>query len=176
MAGSTKQRKGAKKNASNAKDLNKILEVDKEPKDMKTNENPTIVQKSPPFLFRLFIFIVLPSLVGSIGLLTAYVMNLSARASNGAKEEKEINVDRDFIYPFILTLATVSVLWYQTKGFSTQEAAPLVAWPKVKRKKKIVRRTVVVDDEEEDDDDDENTSTEEMKIVAGRRKVSRKED
>lgn len=76
-----------------------------------------------------------------MGLLLAYVTR------NGENRDMSVNFDRDFVSPFILTMAVMCVLAYQSDGFSTRDIKPLVLWPKVRRRKKIVRKTVYVDDD-----------------------------
>jgi hypothetical protein len=68
--------------------------------------------------------------------------------------EKKIDFDNDFIFPFLLALTMVLVVGFQTGGYVSKKAKPLVAWPQVKRRKKVVYKTVIVDDEEEDEKED----------------------
>ncbi len=52
--------------------------------------------------------------------------------------QRTVDLDRDFIMPFLLGLAMVVVVGMQTNGFPTRETKPLVQWPKVKRVRKVV--------------------------------------
>mmetsp|Transcript_5859 Transcript_5859/g.7394 ORF Transcript_5859/g.7394 Transcript_5859/m.7394 type:complete len:172 (+) Transcript_5859:39-554(+) len=116
---------------------------------------------------RLALFILFPILMGCVGLLMAY-------ARSEVKDEegnvKKINFDRDFIFPFLLALALVIVVGFQTSGFSQKEIKPLVHWPKVKRKRKIVYKQVIIDDEGNEIDESQITMSSEEKRRA------RKED
>lgn len=93
---------------------------------------------------RITLFIGFPFCVGSSGLYMAYLRTV-------ANPEKKIDFDNDFIFPFLLALTMVLVVGFQTGGFVSKKAKPLVAWPQVKRRKKVVYKTVIVDDEEEDE-------------------------
>mmetsp|Transcript_40404 Transcript_40404/g.41048 ORF Transcript_40404/g.41048 Transcript_40404/m.41048 type:complete len:108 (-) Transcript_40404:637-960(-) len=89
------------------------------------------------------LFLVFPSAIGSLGVLAAY-LNLGANAS--ASAQSPINLDRDFIYPFTLTLVAVIVVGFQTNGYTTTERKPLLEWPKAVRTKTIVRKKVIAED------------------------------
>jgi hypothetical protein len=79
-------------------------------------------------LGRIGIFIVFPVCVGTLGVLASVISN------------KTPNIERDFVTPFLLALAFVIIIGFQTSGFRQTNAQPLVQWPKVKRVKKIVHR------------------------------------
>jgi hypothetical protein len=98
-------------------------------------------------LGRITLFIGFPFCVGSSGLYMAYLRTVS-------NPEKKIDFDNDFIFPFLLALTMVLVVGFQTGGYVSKKAKPLVAWPQVKRRKKVVYKTVIVDDEEEDEKED----------------------
>lgn len=88
--------------------------------------------KQMPWSVRLVIFLLFPLLVGLIGLYMGYLESLR-------KPDRELNVDTDFVMPFLLALAFAVVIAFQTKGFQTRNVEPLVKWPKVRRKK-VVRK------------------------------------
>lgn len=51
-----------------------------------------------------------------------------------------MDLDQDFVVPFLLAVAMVVVIFIQTNGFSAKEMKPIVKWPKVKRVKKYVKK------------------------------------
>jgi hypothetical protein len=67
--------------------------------------------------------------------------------SKYGRDDHEMNLDRDFVYPFLVTILLVVVVTIQTGNFSSYQAAPLVAWPKVVKKQTVIRKTIVVDDD-----------------------------
>jgi hypothetical protein len=79
-------------------------------------------------LGRIGIFIVFPLCVGTLGVCASVLSN------------KTPSIERDFVTPFLLALAFVIVIGFQTSGFRQADAQPLVQWPKVKRVKKIMHR------------------------------------
>lgn len=85
------------------------------------------------FLGKLGIFLGFPFLVGIMGLYLGYLSSLK-------DPERKMDLDKDFIMPFLLALAMVAIIGMQTNGYSTTEVKPLVKWPKVKRVKKFVRK------------------------------------
>jgi len=171
-AGTVRQRKGKEKSTPTEAKL-KIT------KDAPSSTNATSPANSskpnaPPLWLRIFLFLIFPTITGSVGLLTSYLKNMDLPFSaSGKTEGHEINFDRDFIYPFLLTLALVCVLWYQTRGFASNQVTPIVAWPKVKKRRKVIRTTRIVDDE---DSEEENEEEEEIIQQSTKRKGSRKED
>mmetsp|Transcript_27787 Transcript_27787/g.42046 ORF Transcript_27787/g.42046 Transcript_27787/m.42046 type:complete len:151 (-) Transcript_27787:67-519(-) len=96
---------------------------------------------------RFFLFLGLPFLVGMLGFYAAYLLSLFYPG-------RQVNFDNDFILPFLLTLAMVLVIGFQTGGFTGKKPKALVSWPKVRRKKKIIHKTVIVDDEVFDNKED----------------------
>ena len=90
---------------------------------------------------RIVLFFMFPLLVGSAGLAASHLQNMFG------KEPVPLNFDRDFVYPFLITMVLVVVVSVQTGNFSTYKASPLIAWPKVVKKQKITRKTIVVDDD-----------------------------
>lgn len=119
--------------------FSKIASEDKERREL--DEKARNQKKKFPFGLRFVSFILVPFWMGCMGLLLAYVTR------NGENRDMSVNFDRDFVSPFILTMAVMCVLAYQSDGFSTRDIKPLVLWPKVRRRKKIVRKTVYVDDD-----------------------------
>jgi hypothetical protein len=85
------------------------------------------------FLGKLGIFLGFPLFCGFMGLYMWYFASLK-------DPQRKVDLDRDFIMPFLLGLAMVVVVGIQTNGFSTRETKPLVQWPKVKRVRKFVRK------------------------------------
>jgi len=95
---------------------------------------------------RFLIFLVCPTCVGFMGLLMSY---LDKRFDENFDENDGVkfDLDKDFIYPFILTLAVVSAIGFHTNGFrGDSKASPLISWPKVRKKKKIIHKIIVVDE------------------------------
>lgn len=82
---------------------------------------------------RIMVFLIFPVTCGTIGLYMGYLESLR-------KPERKISFDQDFVMPFLLAIAMVAVLFFQTGGFSSNKVKPIVAWPKVRRVKKIVRK------------------------------------
>lgn len=122
-------------------------------------------KKRPSFVGRFLLFIGIPSLVGALATLMAYV-------SKGNEDDAQlIDFDRDFVFPFVVTLVLVVVVGFQTKGFTQDKPKSLLVWPKVKRQRTVVRRTVVVDD-----DGGEVKIDDASKRISRRSRRSRKED
>ncbi len=93
---------------------------------------------------RVALFIILPTLCGFVGLSVSYVKQKSSEG------DWLINFDRDFIFPFLLALLMVIIIGFRTKGF-TQRPAPLIEWPKAKRKKKIIKKLIIWNDIDKDE-------------------------
>ena len=93
---------------------------------------------------RLVLFLFFPTVVALGGMVTSYFQNKYGTDGN---REKPIDFDRDFVFPFLMTLVVVVVVGIQTYGFKKYKAAPLLQWPKVVKKKKVVRKRVIVDDD-----------------------------
>jgi hypothetical protein len=89
-------------------------------------------KKGLTFLGKLGIFFGFPLTAGFVGMYCAFLQKMKKG------QGKELNFDQDFIVPFLLGLAMVVVIGFQTGGFTAKEFEPLVAWPKVKRVKKII--------------------------------------
>jgi len=124
-----------------SKDETSLSKLSQEEQQRRENVNNKTKSKSMTFTSRMVLFLVFPTFVGSLGLLASHLQ------SNYGKDPSPMNLDRDFVYPFLVTIVLVIVVSIQTGNFSTYQASPLVAWPKVVKKKKIIRRTVVIDDD-----------------------------
>ena len=84
-------------------------------------------------LGKIGIFLAFPLLVGLTGMYFAYL-------EQRKNPEREMNMDQDFVMPFLLALAMVIVIGFQTSGYRSREVQPLIHWPKVKRVKRVVHR------------------------------------
>jgi|EP00979_Chaetoceros_neogracilis_P000718 hypothetical protein len=122
-------------------DKNSLSKLSQEEQLRRENANVKTKSKSMTFASRMVLFLVFPSFIGSLGLIASHLQ------SKYGKEPTPMNLDRDFVYPFLVTIVLVIVVSIQTGNFSTYQASPLVAWPKVVKKKNIIRKTVVVDDD-----------------------------
>lgn len=115
-------------------------------------------------LARFLIFVFVPSFTGLVGYGISYLQSMQSQRRAGNKNEgevleepHEVNFDRDFVTPFLLSLAFVIVLGFQTNGFSMKPGEKgankgAFAWPKARKVQKIRRERVIVDDEEDDID------------------------
>lgn len=116
------------------------------------------------FLGRIILYLLVPALTGVIGVLAGYLSRMRDAAESGG-QIKAIDLDRDFFFPFFLALAMVIVVGFQTRGFTTRDVKPVVAWPKVRKKRRITRRVVVVDDDgkeiEQEEEEDRGGAGEE---------------
>jgi len=83
---------------------------------------------------RFLVFVAFPISIGILGLYFGYL-------ETQKHPDRKLDLDSDFVIPFLLALSFVIVLGFRTNGFTTTEVEPLVKWPKVVRKKKIVRKT-----------------------------------
>lgn len=96
---------------------------------------------------RFLVFIFVPTITGLTGYFTAYM-----KAKNGKpvddKEELTVDFDRDFLTPFLLSMALVVVIGFQTRGYSTNERKAAFQWPKTRRVRTVRRERVIVDDDE----------------------------
>lgn len=128
----------AKKNDTEIETFSKLS---KEEQLRRENINVNRKKKSMTVVSRLMLFFIMPLCAGLMGLTSSFLQN------KYSKNPKEMNFDRDFIFPFLVTLVLVVVVSVQTMNFSTYQAAPLVSWPKVVKKKKVIRKTIVVDDD-----------------------------
>mmetsp|Transcript_19352 Transcript_19352/g.28874 ORF Transcript_19352/g.28874 Transcript_19352/m.28874 type:complete len:154 (+) Transcript_19352:158-619(+) len=107
---------------------------------------------------RLLVFLLVPSATGLIGLFSSFLQ--STRTPPEGQEPHTIDLDRDFMTPFLLGLAFVIVIGFQTGGFrvaggmTAMERKFALSWPKAKRVRKVRRERVIVEDEDGDLDDD----------------------
>lgn len=85
---------------------------------------------------RFTVFFLFPLVVGCISLLVGLI-------EKRRNPDHELNVDRDFMYPFMLALCLTLVIGFQTRGFAKDKPDSLVAWPKVKKQRKVVHKHVV---------------------------------
>ena len=102
-------------------------------------------------LARFLIFVIVPSLTGLAGLGTSYLQSMRGGTNDDEEEPHEVDFDRDFVTPFLLSLAFVIVLVFQTNGFSGErkkKRGPFV-WPKARKVQKIRRERVIVDDSDD---------------------------
>lgn len=97
------------------------------------------------------IYLALPTLAGITGLGAAYLKQLS-------EPDRKLTIEADFGLPFMLTLLLVVVVGFQTNGYTTSQAKPLIHWPKVKKTRKIIHKHVVKgkDDDSDDGKDEKN--------------------
>ena len=75
----------------------------------------------------------------------------SRRLGTDDEEPHEVNFDRDFVTPFLLALAFVIVIGFQTSGFSKNAGTGrkgAFVWPTTRRVQKIRRERVIVDDDD----------------------------
>lgn len=85
---------------------------------------------------KILIFLVLPIFAGLMGLYSAYLEQYKDPL-------RKLTIEADFGFPFMLALLLVVVIGFQTNGFSSSKASPVIKWPKVVKKKKIIHRHVV---------------------------------
>lgn len=107
---------------------------------------------------RLLVFLLIPTCTGLIGLFSSYLQSTrSDNENNKDGDPHKIDLDRDFVTPFLLGLALVIVVGFQTKGFtvaggmSEMERKYAVSWPKARRVRKVRKERVIVEDDDEDD-------------------------
>jgi hypothetical protein len=67
--------------------------------------------------------IVLPTIVGVLGLSTAYW------ESQYQQDWRQIDFYQDFALPFGLTLLAVCIVGFQTNGFTSRQPKSLIPWP-----------------------------------------------
>jgi hypothetical protein len=112
---------------------------------------------------RLTVFLLIPTCTGLFGLFGSYLQtNRDPTTLDGGKENEphKVDFDRDFVTPFLLGLALVIIVGFQTGGFryaggqTALERRYALSWPKARRVRKVRRERVIVEDGEENDDDD----------------------
>jgi hypothetical protein len=94
---------------------------------------PTGARRGTTYVGRFVVFIVFPLATGLAGLYVAYLETIR-------EPERRVRLERDFALPFLLALAMVAVIGFQTNNFTADKFQPLVQWPKVKRVKKYVHK------------------------------------
>jgi len=95
-------------------------------------QEPAEKRKGLTFIGKLGLFIGFPTCVGVLGLYMSYLETFRT-------EGHKLSIDRDFVMPFLLSLAMTVVIGLQTSGYKENKVKPLVPWPKVKRVKKVVK-------------------------------------
>lgn len=138
----------ANKKENSAEVLSKLTQEEQLLRERKQSEQ----SKSMTIISRLVLFFLFPTFVGSCGLISSYMQN------KYGKDPEPMDFDRDFVYPFLVTIVLVVVVSIQTGNFSSYQATPIVSWPKVVKKKKIIHKTVLLDD-------DGNVITEDEDVV-----------
>ena len=97
-----------------------------------------------PLIARFLIFVFVPSFTGLVGLGVSYLQTMY-------DPEKKVDFDRDFVTPFLLSMAFVIVLGFQTGGFAMgandSRRKGAFSWPKTRTVQKIRRERVIVDDD-----------------------------
>lgn len=105
-------------------------------------------------LARFLIFAFIPSFTGLAGLGISYLQIIMQRRRGDSEEEvQKVNFDQDFVTPFLLALALVIVLGFQTNGFSMdagEKRRGAFVWPKARTVERVRRERVVVDDDGDD--------------------------
>jgi hypothetical protein len=99
-------------------------------------------------LGRISVFLIFPSIVGGLSLLVGLL-------SKHKNAEYQLNLDRDFVFPFFLALSLVLLITFQTKGFSKYKPDALMKWPKVKKQRRVIHKHIVVGQEEGDSKKDD---------------------
>mmetsp|Transcript_11890 Transcript_11890/g.21150 ORF Transcript_11890/g.21150 Transcript_11890/m.21150 type:complete len:150 (+) Transcript_11890:273-722(+) len=106
-------------------------------------------------LARFLIFLFIPCFTGLSGYGISHLQSLRNSSSSSSGEPQHVvDFDRDFVTPFLLALALVVVVGFQTSGFSNGDARKgAFSWPKARKVQRIRRERVVVDDDDDDDHD-----------------------
>ena len=110
------------------------------------DETPSNTGTKMPLTARLLIFIVIPTFTGVAGLGISYLQSL--RLFEG--EKHAVNFDTDFVTPFLLALAFVIVIGFQTNGFTGEKRRGAFVWPTTRKVQKVRRERVIVDDNIDD--------------------------
>ena len=114
---------------------------------------------------RLTVFFLVPTCTGLFGLIGSYLQtNRDPTTLDGANKDNnephKVDFDRDFVTPFLLGLALVIIVGFQTGGFryaggqTALERRYALSWPKARRVRKVRRERVIVEDGEEENDDE----------------------
>lgn len=99
-----------------------------------------------PWVGRFLIFVFVPTFTGITGLGVSYLQALRNDQLDEGEEPHEVDFDRDFVTPFLLAMALVIVLGFQTGGFRTRERKAAFAWPTARTVQRVRHERVVVDD------------------------------
>jgi hypothetical protein len=100
---------------------------------------PDAVPEKPQgmsFFGRMIIFLVFPFIMGICGLYMGFIASQN-------DPNRIMSFDVDFALPFTLALSMAVVIGFQTRGY-TEKPAPLVLWPKVRKRKTITHKHVVI--------------------------------
>ena len=89
---------------------------------------------------RMLLFFVVPFGCSIFSCAVAYV---------DPKNNKKIDFDRDFLFPFIMGLVLVISIGFQTRGYR-KDPEPMISWPKKVIKKRVVKKYVDEDGNEID--------------------------
>lgn len=111
-----------------------------------TQEDPALTPLEPDaepekpqgmsFFGRMIIFLVFPFIMGICGLYMGFIASRN-------DPNREMSFDADFALPFTLALSMAVVIGFQTRGY-TEKPAPLVLWPKVRKRKTITHKHVII--------------------------------
>eukprot|EP00585_Thalassiosira_rotula_P013563 CAMPEP_0196131648 /NCGR_PEP_ID=MMETSP0910-20130528/1561_1 /TAXON_ID=49265 /ORGANISM="Thalassiosira rotula, Strain GSO102" /LENGTH=143 /DNA_ID=CAMNT_0041391131 /DNA_START=124 /DNA_END=555 /DNA_ORIENTATION=+ len=98
---------------------------------------------------RFLIFIFIPSFTGFTGLGVSYLQQ--TRPQEEGVKPHVVDFDRDFVTPFLLAMALVVVLGFQTGGFSNgpNNRTAALSWPKTRKVQRVRKERVIVEDEED---------------------------
>mmetsp|Transcript_19974 Transcript_19974/g.49094 ORF Transcript_19974/g.49094 Transcript_19974/m.49094 type:complete len:144 (-) Transcript_19974:219-650(-) len=113
----------------------------------KTQSEEEAKKKTMAIAGRIGVFFVFPCIVGGTSLMVGII-------EKRRNPDYTLNVDRDFMYPFMLAMCLTMVVFIQTRGFTKDKAEPLVSWPKVKKQRKVVHKYVVKGKEEEEEEEE----------------------
>ena len=99
-----------------------------------------------PWVARFLIFAFVPSFTGLCGLGISYLQQVQGIEDDDGQPHT-VNFDRDFVTPFLLALAFVVVIGFQTGGFSSSERKGAFSWPKTRKIQRVRHERVIVDDD-----------------------------
>jgi len=144
MTTSTLRKRKQQKQDGDDKDNNNSAysKLAKENAEQQNSQNNN-QKKSMGLVARLMLFGAFPCAIGALGLIAGYIR----RYSKDEEDRKLIEFDDDFVFPFILAIAIVIAVGFQTQGFRSKEVKPLIAWPKLKKRRKIIHKVVNEDGE-----------------------------
>ena len=109
-------------------------------------------------------------MMGFCGMFISYLSHVA----EGKADARLIDFDKDFVFPFMLTLVLICIVGFQTSGFTRNEPKPFIAWPKVRRKRKVIHRRVIVD--ADGNERVEEVEAEQTAAALRRSRRTRKED